>query len=745
MKEKNIHLPFVFIVVSSLIFMGAILLTQLQSSSIIKQLKSGNTQAINTIQVENLTDDIINETFVIEDNSKRFLAYGHTINYHNLRDTLTLLEKDNSLMASFPCAENIKPLVENFISLAKRKTDAARKITLSMSEEDKQAITTTITNERNNIIADSLYTMALLIQQGLEKDYEITARKNEKLSGQVLSLGRILGLISVGAIALLATIILRRLLSHYRLIRKLHHTNEDLQNAKQQTEHAANVKEQFLSNMSHEIRTPVNSVIGFTNLLQKTKLQPDQQQFVGLIKTAGENLLNIINDILDISKIEAGMLHFDKNPFDLRELCYSVEMQFYHPISEKKLFFQSEISDDVPEVVSGDKERLTQILANLISNAIKFTSKGGITLKIGVANKKDKNITLLFSVKDTGIGIPAEKIETIFERFEQAEASTTRNYGGTGLGLAIVKKLIGMQGGKVWATSKPGVGSEFFVEVPFEKGEIDLLDKIRFTNPTGNSYLINEEQQQLVSNRILAAEDNKMNQMLLSYTLKGWNIDYDIAENGQDAVEKLKKTKYDLVLMDIQMPLMDGYTATKHIRNELKMEIPVIAMTAKVLPGEKEKCQSMGMDDYISKPLNEKILYDMLNKYLPDNKNNPKIMKQENLFIDKSYLNRIYEGNDDFIKELVQQFLLQFKEEFNKLENAVATRDHKVAASISHTMKTTVSSMNVTSPLMEPLQAIETAENKPTGWEIINYNMNTLMGYKQGVIRCAEEYLLELA
>jgi CheY-like chemotaxis protein len=437
------------------------------------------------------------------------------------------------------------------------------------------------------------------------------------------------------------------------------------------------------------------------------------------------------------------MLHFDKNPFNLKELCYSVEMMFYHPITEKKLLYGCIIDDNVPEIIIGDKERLTQILNNLINNSIKFTAAGSITLQISLIETTANTARLCFSVKDTGIGIATDKLETIFERFEQGETSTTRTYGGTGLGLSIVKKLATLQGGSIKAKSETGHGSEFIVEIPFVIGKEDKFSKIKFESP--NNICPVNENTAFPNLKILAAEDNKMNRTLLSYIFQQWQLTHDFAENGQIALEMLEKNNYNLILMDIQMPVVDGYTATKKIRQDLKLDIPIIAMTANVLPGEKEKCQQLGMNDYISKPLNENILYDLLLKYTIEQKQHPIEKMTGGAYINLNHLERIYGGNKKFIAELIGQFLQQFPAEIEQLSEAVIERDYNSVVKQSHNMKTTVTYVNNNTPMLEYLSKIETAQNIPTGWEIIQHSMNRLLENKDQAIDEATHCLQKIS
>ena len=371
---------------------------------------------------------------------------------------------------------------------------------------------------------------------------------------------------------------------------------------------SAAVKENFLANMSHEIRTPLNAILGFTNILQKTKLENEQEEYVDIIQRSGDNLLSIVNDILDLSKIEAGMLRIEEAPFRVSDIISTVETMLRPRAEEKNLKLFVNLDVDVPEIVSGDAVRLTQILVNLVSNSIKFTEDGGVYLRVTMLKKENNTAKLEFLVRDTGIGIPAEKQLTIFDRFEQAEAETTRRFGGTGLGLSIVKNLVDLQKGTVTLFSNSGHGSSFTVELSFK-----ICDGERTVRETKRHVAISDDNKSRI--RILIAEDNSMNQRLIRHLLKSRGYNFDLVFNGVQAIESLKKQSYDMVLMDIQMPEMDGYSATRQIREELKLKIPVIAMTAHAMSGEKEKCIKSGMNDYISKPIDEEILFDIIQKY----------------------------------------------------------------------------------------------------------------------------------
>lgn len=365
---------------------------------------------------------------------------------------------------------------------------------------------------------------------------------------------------------------------------------------------AVQSKQQFLSNMSHEIRTPMNAIIGFTNVMLKTTLSVKQAEYISAIKTSGEALTVLINDILDLAKVDSGKMTFEKRAFKLRESVSAVIHLFEAKIREKEVAFVVEYDPSIPEIVVGDPIRLHQIMLNLISNAEKFTSTGKITTRFNLVSEDDEKVTIEFAIEDTGIGIREDMLGHIFENFQQASFGTSRLYGGTGLGLAIVKQLIESQGGSIHVISEQGVGSTFRFTLSFDKA----------------SMLPEEEYKSLPANpetkkiSVLVVEDIPLNQLLIKTLLDDFGFEYHSAANGKIAVEKLADTSYDIILMDLQMPEMNGFDATTYIRNTLKQTTPIIALTADVTTMDVAKCKTFGMDDYISKPIDEKLLYNKI-------------------------------------------------------------------------------------------------------------------------------------
>jgi signal transduction histidine kinase len=384
-------------------------------------------------------------------------------------------------------------------------------------------------------------------------------------------------------------------------ITALRRSEDELNKSKAVAEQSSVTKDLFLANMSHEIRTPMNAVIGFTHLLEGTNLDEEQGQFVDAIKVAGQNLLTIINDILDYSKIASGKIIFEQVPISTRKIFDSLQILLSPKASEKNLVLTFSVDPRVPEHVIGDPTRLTQILSNLTDNALKFTEKGSVAVSVQVKSETDDSITLEFCIKDTGAGIPEEKLAAIFERFTQASAETTRRFGGTGLGLSIVKSLVEMQKGHTAVSSKVNVGSVFSFVITYQKTKMGPVIAAAATEA--------EQEGAKRKLRLLLAEDNQLNQMLVMHFSRTYGYQTDVADNGKIAVDKLREQHYDLVLMDMQMPEMDGYEATTVIRNELRSAIPIIALTAHAMSGEKEKCLGLGMNDFISKPFDPKDLH----------------------------------------------------------------------------------------------------------------------------------------
>ncbi len=432
-----------------------------------------------------------------------------------------------------------------------------------------------------------------------------------------------------------------------------------LEKARILAEKSVRVKDIFLSNVSHEIRTPLNAIIGFTNLLLGEVTDQKSLEYVGYIQYAGKNLLELINDILDFSKIEAGQIHLEKTPVSIHELTDSISAIMHHRAVEKGITYEAVLYDGLPEFVETDKLRLTQILLNVCGNAVKFTERGSVKLHVEPIGEPVNDMqNIRFRVVDTGVGIPKDKLKEVFNRFVQATESTTRVFGGTGLGLSIVKSLVQLFEGTLNLESELGKGTVFTMDFPFR-----IVKEAKLEEEPEKEIDVTAS---VTALHILAAEDNSLNQKLLKAIFERLNIPLTIVNNGQEALDKLREETFDMVLMDIQMPVMDGYTAIKEIRRTISPTIPIITMTAHAMVGEKEECLSIGANSYISKPFKEsELLYTIAhlgNKehyetpQPPNFTQQPPQTKMTDSILNLDYLAEITGGDQELRDELIAMF-----------------------------------------------------------------------------------------
>ena len=444
---------------------------------------------------------------------------------------------------------------------------------------------------------------------------------------------------------------------------------------------AVKAKQQFLSNMSHEIRTPMNAIIGFTKVVLKTELTAKQKEYLMAIKMSGDALIVLINDILDLAKVDAGKMTFEQTPFKMAQSLSAMLHLFETKIQEKNLVLIKEYDSHIPELLVGDPVRLHQIILNLVSNAVKFTNKGTITVSVRMVSEDEEKATIEFSVTDTGIGIPENKIDKIFENFQQASSGTSRLYGGTGLGLAIVKQLVESQGGSISVSSKFDEGSTFGFTLSFlkTKAEAEVEPEIEETDTEVRNI------------KVLVVEDIALNQLLMKTVLDDFGFERDIAANGKIAIEKLKAKTYDVILMDLQMPEMNGFEATDYIRNVMKLTIPIIALTADVTTVDMAKCTAVGMNDYLAKPIDEGLLY---SKILAQTKK-PAIPKDKEIqespatklrCIDLAYLSTRTKSNPQLMMEMISLYLEQTPPLVSAMKQSLRDQDWNNLYKAAHKM-----------------------------------------------------------
>ena len=477
-------------------------------------------------------------------------------------------------------------------------------------------------------------------------------------------------------------------------ITELKRNEIELKNDLNLAKEAHKVKEQFLANMSHEIRTPIHGIMSLTNLLLKSHIDPDQLTYLNAIKKSADNLLVIINDILDLSKIEAQKMTFESTIFSVSEMVDTTYELFGAKASEKGLIIQRNVDKCIPDYLKGDPTRLGQILNNLVNNSLKFTKKGEVEIKVELVDTNERCSMVCFSVKDTGIGIPQNKLATIFDMFTQAGDDITRKFGGTGLGLSIAKKLVDLQGGIIKVDSVMGQGTTFSFSLPFDHPDPLELELHHSVSEEPESRIV-------TGTRILIVEDNDINRLVINKIMKDWGVQIDNAINGVDAIRKIKENEYDIILMDIEMPEMNGYQCIREIRSNLpepKKSVPVMAMTAHANKKERDKCIGLGMDDYISKPfdpldlkqkivaLSKKMIGGTCDVQL-QNTQMEDIISVPTRYTNLDYLHSLSEGNESFLKDFINVFLTNTPATITSLKECLALSNWEGVRQSAHKVK----------------------------------------------------------
>jgi signal transduction histidine kinase/DNA-binding NarL/FixJ family response regulator len=692
--KKVIYNIFAAFILGNLI----LIFIQYNSAKNITGLIEGNETLVNELRVSAQLKELQTNISTIESRIRGTVATRDSSLIEGLETQITEVRKNLSQLQKISDNDSSVYYVDMLDYLVQKKLESGKNILDSFRTAGRGRAERMIGTASGKRISDSIILVSNKLQGTREKLLLQVTSSLDKSGDNARNLSTILIVTVLAAGAGLFWFIINIILKQNDLITQLNVSEKKVKEA-------AKMKENFLANMSHEIRTPMNAILGFTNLLQRKNLDQESKDYVKTIQNSGDNLLTIINDILDLSKIEAGMVRIEHAPFSIREVAESIHSMFRAKAEEKGLDFTIAVDPSVPAVLEGDATRLMQVLVNLVSNALKFTDQGHVTVSISPKEESRQQELLSIVVADTGIGIPRESLESVFKRFQQAENSTTRRYGGTGLGLSIVHDLVELQNGNITLSSEEGKGSVFTITLPYQKTSAVLLpaDKQATTMP---------EISQLSKLRLLVVEDNEINISLITHLFRQWAVFFNIANNGKEAIEMIGRNNYDLVLMDIQMPEMDGYTATKIMREQMRITTPVIAMTAHALQGEKEKCLAAGMTDYIAKPIREKELLRLIAKHANIPIRNEAVQPQQQnsdqfQTIDLSYMREVSNGNAEYEKLVTTQFIELMPEAVQGIQKAWKEGRTGDMRHLAHDLKTTISVMGLNEKLNPLLDRLE--------------------------------------
>ncbi|MBZ4189051.1 ATP-binding protein [Niabella beijingensis] len=696
MQKRNYNyfllIFFAFLLVVSTIF------TQTLTDKATQALQKGNIEAVETFKTSNEMQHLVNFSFTLQSRFSQLAAVPDNA-LDVLGDSLTLFGYNanvlNDAIAHKAPIANLKYLMD----AVNTQLNISYAIIDARQHQNTRLMETLTDSLRKSKPGDDVYRYGVLVEKFLESQLQQTLVTNSTHASQLSSYNRILSVAAIIAVLIFTTVIVVRQWQQLVLIK-------ELRLAREAAVKSRNAKDEFLANMSHELRTPLNSLIGFGNLLSDTPLNDTQKDYINTIISNGYNLLHIVNDVLDFSSIEAGKLRIKRIPFNLAELFEDLKRMFSAIITEKKLTYQWEIDPQVPQMLKGDPERLRQVLVNLVNNAIKFTAQGGIRLQVRLLPPDNEEThKLIFNVIDTGEGIPKEKINLIFERFEQLEHMTTRQHGGTGLGLSIVKSLVESMGGTVAVNSEPGQGSTFTFTGIFEKvAEIPAIADKQSDKPAAD----------FSGYTALVVEDNAANRVLIKHLLKKYHLAIELAENGLEALERIQAKHYDLILMDIQMPHMNGYKAISIIREELHINTPAIAMTAYVMENEIKRCFAAGFNDYISKPIEEADIIGKILKWMPVPAEDRKEEAEGHPADSLDFFKELLGGDEAVMQELLTEIGKQWEEDQTALRTAAAAGDAAGVARILHRTRSTFSAFGPNHPIQELLKDCRitgTAEN----------------------------------
>lgn len=706
----------------ALFIIGLILFIVLQFNSAqnIRKLISGNEKLLDELNVKNELQKLQTSIANTDSKVRGTIISQDTLNITGIEADVAIIKADLREITKLALDDSTERLITQLNYLVDEKNQFNIAVLDTFYSKGKSPAEKMINAEKGKRLSQAISDILHSLDSTRQTEVNRTTHIIDMSGQRALNWGTVMLFFACLSSLLSFLYITSHIYRQEQLIDALDHSRK-------QEQKLTIVKDQFLANMSHEIRTPMNAVLGFTHLLQQQPMNGKSKEYVTAIQQAGENLLDIINDILDISKIESGMMRLEPVSFSLHGTLHSLELMFLPKAQEKQLSLSFAIESDVPDILYGDAMRLTQVLVNLINNAIKFTAEGKVDVRVHKLSS-ETGIRLQFIVSDTGIGIAPDKLSTIFDRFNQAEADITRKFGGTGLGLTIVKQLVELQHGNITVESEPGKGSRFIVVLPYAPGET-LPENGDCYGYSNESFLLSQQP----DTRLLIAEDNKMNQNLLRHLFEDRQLHYQLVNNGQEALAALSRQHFDLILMDLQMPEMDGYTATRKIRDDLQSNIPIIAMTAHAMSGERDKCIQAGMNEYLSKPIRESELFRMIQVFtgktsVPQlhkkrngysNSNSNMQAGEESQLVRLEYLHQLSMGDKIFEQNMLLQFFTQLPEELKLLKTAIDEGIVSEIRSTAHNLKTTVSFIGLEDRLYPILESLE---HIAEGYDVIAVN-----------------------
>lgn len=651
------------------------------------RLREFNKRSARVVAQSKLAEDItgIERSLVLLEADVRQLGRrGDTTVLSRISSTKSQLDKDLVLLQ-----DKLKQLVDTQ-TLRQFRQVAHRKIDYEMNLVNGAGSGTPakLDVDRDLALEEELHNLAGNLRLGIRMKVDTMEQELEREKMRVMSGHYAMTHLISFIFLVIAGFIIYKILQGNKL-------NMHLREAVASEKKAQEVKDQFMDNMTHELRSPMNAVLGYTNLLQRTRLDQEQERYVRSIKTSGELLLNVINEVLDFSKVKSGYVHFSKEPFNLREQFSALSEIMRGRFLEKGLHYQCLVDGDVPEEVVGDASKLLQVLINLTSNALKFTPSGKVTVRVTVKSIEHGKCVLAMYVQDTGVGIPTDKLTKIFDRFYQVESGSGKTHPGTGLGLSITREILALQGGSIRVESEVGKGSTFFVELPF-----NLVAPLESSGEQTETF----KGQLPAGLKVLVVDDNNMSRELTAFMLGDLDVKYTLVYSGAEALTVLQKERYDIVLLDLQMPGMDGWETAERIRKELQLDIPIVALSAFAEQKEKQRCMDIGMDAYLTKPVNEKDLFETLEMFapLPDPSR-----------VDIAYLTKVSKGNAEFIENVILKVADSLPREIQALRQAIFENDQQRVNELAHDMKTTFAILGMTQAAADPLKFLESWKVSP--------------------------------